>query len=155
MIKRAVQLGYGLSNNQVRGKAKDRPAEQLAGAAPRDMLEAVGLSTHLAAPGTTARDLHKRLTQHASQGRSIAVDGVRDPTEEAVIRAMGGTMWRVDNGKPPNARFPVDKRQTSVGHDATIDSGSGSKSEIRANVDKAMMALIRGSGLAKPTTKSE
>ena len=110
-IKDAVQVAGALTAEQMKGKGKDRPAPQLGGATPRDLLEAVGFGTHLAAPGTTARALHKRLAQHTAQGHSVAVDGVRDPTEEAVIRAMGGQIWRMDNGKDPNPKWPMDKRQ--------------------------------------------
>ena len=154
-MKSAVQQGYGLSDEQMRGKGKDRPApNSMARRRATSSKRSVSARTSGRA-GHDCHRVHKALAQHTAQGHSVAVDGVRDPTEEAVIRAMGGQIWRMDNGKDPNPKWPMDRRQTSVSHDTTIDSSLGSKSEIRANVDKAMMALIRGSGLAKPTTKSE
>jgi hypothetical protein len=155
-IKAAVRQGYGLSRRQLRGKAKDRPAAQLGGATPRDLLEATGLGTHLSAPGTTAIALHKRLMQHVAKGNSVAIDGVRDEMEAAVIRGMGGMIWRMDSGKPPNPRFPMDKRQVSLGADATIDSSSGSKSDIHQAVDRQMMTFMRAyAALSKPAAKAQ
>jgi adenylate kinase family enzyme len=137
-IKNAVRKGYGLSKEQVGGKGKDRPAPQLGGAHPREILEAHGVATHTAAPYATAAALHKKILKSTLKGKSIVVDGIRSPHEEAVVRRLGGTMWRADNGKGADPKLPMDRRSEEVKADQRVDTSSGDKDNIRSNVDEMM-----------------
>jgi hypothetical protein len=135
-VKRAAQAAHGLSKRQVHGKGKDKPAPQLGGAHPRQMLESMGVAMHRAAPRATANAIHKEVLKHARKGKSVVIDGVRSPEEEAMIRHMGGHMWRMDNGKgsAEKSMMPMDRMQEDVKADSLVDT-SGSKDDIKTNVD--------------------
>lgn len=153
-IKQAARRGFGLTKEQVSGEGKDRPAPQLGGAHPRHALEALGVATHTAAPHATASALHKKILKSTLKGRSIVVDGIRSPQEEAVVRKLGGTMWKADNGKGPNKDLPMDKRSEEVKADQRVDTSSGDKAAIRSNIDQMMskhLGLSFSSG-AGPTS---
>jgi predicted kinase len=143
-IKKGLEKGFGLSRGQIRSKGKDTPAMELGGAEPRDALEAQGYGTAVAAPHATASHLHRRLARRLSKGKHVAVDGVRQEAEAQVIRRLGGQIWRMDNGKEPDPKLPMDKMQSSIIADRTIDSsaknkgGKDDKGKIRDQIDKAM-----------------
>jgi hypothetical protein len=69
------------------------------------------------------------------------VDGVRSPAEAETIRALGGEMWRADNGTKPDRALPTDDLQAKIKADRTIDM-SGPKKEARARVDAALMEAL-------------
>jgi rhodanese-related sulfurtransferase len=137
-VRDGVAAGHGLSQKDVKGKGKDRPNAKLAGAMPRAVMEAAAIGLHTVAPHATAQRVRKLASQHLMAGRSVVVDGVRSQHEAAAIKAMGGQVWRMDNGKGPNPNLPMDKRQAEVQADRMVDS-SGSKSEVKGNVDQALM----------------
>lgn len=140
-IKKAVRDGFGLKKKQVMNVGKDTPAPQLGGATPRSVMEAYGVGIHTAAPKATAIKLHKKLMKAISRGKSVAVDGVRSPHEAALIKSMGGTIWRMDNNKGADVNLPMDKRAELVKADSLVDS-SKSKEDIQANVDSQMMKMM-------------
>ena len=138
-VKTAVAEGFDLNARETTGKGKDRPTQKLGGATFRNATEAFGAGIHAIAPQATAAALSKRIMPLLVKGKSVAVDGVRSPTEAEAIRKMGGQIWRADNGKPVNQHQPMDKKQATVDHDAVIDTKSDDKKTIRANVDAQML----------------
>jgi hypothetical protein len=141
-VKAGVRDGFGLTKKETKGKGKDRPSGKLGGASPRAVMEAYGAGLHAVAPTATAMHLHRRVAKLLAAGKSVVVDGVRGEHEAAAIKKMGGQIWRLDNGKKPNDSLPMDQRQKAVKADATIDSSSGDKELIRANVDRQVAKLF-------------
>lgn len=137
-VREGVQAGHGLGKADVKGDRKDQPNMQLAGATPRAVMEASAVGLHTVAPMATAQRVRKLASRHLMRGSSVVVDGVRSPHEAEAIRKLGGQIWRMDNGKGPNPNLPMDKKQVEIQVDRTVDS-SGSKRDVHANVDEALM----------------
>jgi dephospho-CoA kinase len=139
-VKRAVQA-FGLTKTHTDGKLKDNPTMLLGGAAPRDLMEAVGNAVHEAAPHATSMILQRRVQKRLAKGQAVVVDGVRSPVEAATLKRMGGVIVRADNGSVPDPEKPMDRRQATVASEYTIDT-SGSKQQRKAAADR-MIADLR------------
>lgn len=140
-VKDAVQKGYNLTDEQIKGKGKDNPASQLGGHTPRSVLEGHSLALHTTAPAATSANARPKILKKLVKGRSVVVDGVRSPVEEDMIRKMGGTIIRMDNGEGSDPAKPMDKMQEDVRADHKIDSSKG-KDDITNNVDQYMMRAL-------------
>jgi hypothetical protein len=140
-IKKGMRVGFGLTKAEMQGKAMERPNVKLGGQTPRTVSEAQAVSTHKLAPTATAQVIRKRAGARMAKGRDVVVDGVRSPHEAAMIRKMGGTIWRVDNGKGPDPRLPMDQMQEGIEADHTLDS-SGRKRELKSQADDLVAKML-------------
>lgn len=136
-VKLALRKGFRLKKKQTAKKAKDQPTLKLGGATPRAALEATGDGIHDVAPHATSRIMQKRIVKRLAKGHSVVVDGVRTPEEADTIHRLGGSLVRVNNGKDPDPRKPMDMRQKDMKCDAEIDSSQG-KAHLRKECDGLM-----------------
>ena len=140
-VKKAVRTLAGLTKAQTEGKLRDNPTMRLGGAAPRDLMEAVGDATHNAAPNATSVVLQRRVQKRLAMGQSVVVDGVRSAVEAQTIKRMGGHIVRADDGGEADSSKPMDRRQVGVTADQSVDT-SGKKKALRAATDQ-MLADLR------------
>lgn len=93
---KAMMYALGLNEEQVDGSEKNRPCDLLCGQTPRHAMQTLG---------TEWRDMidknlwlniaeHKITTLLAS-GSSVAVDDIRFPHEAALIKKLGGSLYRI------------------------------------------------------------
>ena len=139
-VKKAVRTLAGLSKEQTEGKLRDTPTLRLGGAAPRDLMEAIGDATHSAAPNATSGVLQRRVQKRLAAGKSVVVDGVRSPVEAATIKRMGGHVVRADDGGLHDPGKPMDRRQAGVQADMSVDT-SGKKKALKAATDQMLVDL--------------
>jgi hypothetical protein len=139
-VKRAAQA-FGLTKEHTDGKLRETPTMMLGGAAPRDLMEAIGDGTHQAAPHATSQILQRRVAKRLAKGQAVVVDGVRTPVEAATLKRMGGVIVRTDNGSTPDPEKPMDRRQATVPSEYTVDT-SGAKNARKAAADR-MIADLR------------
>lgn len=149
-VKEGVAHGFGLTPRDMSAKGKDEPSERLGGAAPRAVMEAYGAALHAVAPRATAHELHRRvvetiaggesagLPRALARGKSLVVDGVRSQAEADAIKAMGGEIWRIDDGSEADPELPMDRRQALIPADRKIDARGG-KGAVRAAIDAEML----------------
>lgn len=153
-VKRAFRAIAGMTKRDLR-HAKGGHAPEIGGAAVRDALEAHSAADYAIDPGHTARALHQRLVAAVAGGNPVAlkkalkkarvvIDGVRKPEEAAMIRALGGQIWRADDGKGHNPALPMDRLQAGIVADRSLDTSSGDKGVIRATADAALMDALHG-----------
>jgi hypothetical protein len=142
-VKDGVRKGLGLTRADVDGKRKDERNAQLGGAAARLALEAFGNGLHAVAPKATSIALKRQIGAHVAAGRDVVVDGLRTPVEAETIKAMGGEVWRAENGTKPDRDLPTDHMQAKIKADRTVDM-SGGKKESRGRVDAALMEALGG-----------
>jgi dephospho-CoA kinase len=139
-LKRAMRKGLGLTKAQTDGDLRERPTMQLGGVEPRQLMEATSDAWHKAAPHATSVVMQRRVAKRMAKGHSVVVEGVRSPVEAAMLKHMGGTILRCDNGSSPDPSKPMDKLAAAIKVDYTIDT-SGKKSERKAAVDKMLQDI--------------
>ena len=133
-IKSAIRKGFRLKKKQTARGAKDQPTMALGGATSRAVMEAMGTGIHAVAPTATSHVMAKRITKRLGKGKSVVVDGIRTQEEADTLRRMGGMLCRVNSGKGPNPRLPMDMRQKDIKADYELDS-SGTKADLKAACD--------------------
>lgn len=139
-IKKAVRKGFNLKKSQTAGNGKDQPSMKLGGAHPRAVMEAMADAQHSVAPDAITHSMRKRIIKRLAKGNSVVIDGVRTPEQAECIKAMGGHLCRVDNGKGPDPRKPMDMKQQNIQCDQTLDSSQG-KNHLKQECDAYMQKL--------------
>lgn len=120
-MKRAVQLGFGLSLAQVDGNEIDRPAEALGGVIPRTLIEAVAHAIDETAPDAAGIYWRSVVDALPAQIDRIVADGIRSRGAADAVRAIGGRILRIDrSAAPADPEKPADLRQMAVAADAVI-----------------------------------
>jgi hypothetical protein len=137
MVKAAVRQMGGLSKSDLR-KRETEPMMALAGKAPIDMLEEVGMAMHRAAPDMTAHDVERRVWKARAMNKAnIVVEGVRSPREASMIRQLGGVIVRCDKGTEPS-NLQSDQMQRGVEQSYTLDTSSPSEVERCAKINQML-----------------
>lgn len=139
-IKTAVRKGFNLKKGATAGDAKDHPNMKLGGAHPRAVMEAMADAQHAVAPDAISHNMRKRIIKRLAKGKSVVVDGVRTPEQAKCLADMGGTLCRVNNGKGPNPRLPMDMKQAAIQCDHELDSSQG-KAHLKQCCDDFMHKL--------------
>jgi adenylate kinase family enzyme len=99
----------------------NEPAAFLGGVTPRMLLEYVGDAIYRAAPDALSLLFQRRFENVAKfKPAGIIADGIRRDIEAAMVRSLGGTIVRVDNGLPGDDALPADVTQRDVIEDHRI-----------------------------------
>lgn len=104
-LKAAVRALFGLTDEHVNGKLKDRHLPEW-GTTPRRLMQVVGTdlvrdALHVHLPTLAPHDLWVRrfrqeyAKHQATSAKPVVVTGVRFPNEVAAIRELGGVVYRV------------------------------------------------------------
>ena len=93
-IKRMLKTGLGLTDAQLDGDQKMVPIPVYGGATPRSLMQTLGTEW---GRRLVHGDLWMNAWLHdvAAVEGAVVVDDVRFPNEAKLIKAMGGTLWRV------------------------------------------------------------
>lgn len=154
-VKRAFRASVGMSKRALKKLGKDKTLADLGGKSVRHAHEALSAADYHIAPRHTALDLRRRLIKatgarnlidlpKALKKAHVVIDGVRKPEEADLIHALGGQVWRADDGKGHNPALPMDVLQSGIAADRSIDTSSGDKGVIRAKADAALMECMTG-----------
>lgn len=132
-VKDACAAGLNLSHDQVDGHLIDAPADELGGAAPRAVLEAVGKAMHDAAP--LAKGIRLKADLHWSGHQLVVVDGIRSQEDADAARAIGAFIVRIVRGdRPGDPNKPMDVLQAPVPADLTI-TNDGTVYMLQGQID--------------------
>jgi len=122
-LKRMLKFGLGLTDDEVDGDAKMRPIADFGGCTPRHMMQTLGTEWG-------RRTVHpeiwinvwKREVQKITG--AIVVDDVRFPNEAALIKEMGGTLWRIYRPGLNTMDHASERLQQQIAEDVLINNAT-------------------------------
>lgn len=132
-IKRMLAVGLGLSAEQLDGREKQTPMPDFGGLTPRHLMQTLGTEWG-------RRMVHSDVWVNAwrrhmsTYGDRIVVDDLRFPNEAMCIRALGGTIWRVNRPSVPVMDHVSERFIREIAVDREIQNAS-TISALAAAVD--------------------
>ena len=98
-LKRMLRA-IGLDDRHIEGDLKEKPCDLLAGQTPRHAMQTLGTEwgRQCIAPDLWTSLCRREILLCLSQGKSVVVDDVRFENEAEVIRALGGSVLRLNHG---------------------------------------------------------
>lgn len=139
-LKRMLQEGLGLTDDEVDGDKKSTPNPVFAGKTPRYLMQTLGTEwgRKKVSPDLWV-NIWKRDAGRA--GPNVVVDDLRFPNEADAIRSLGGTIWRVWRPGVHAMSHASEIAQAEISEDHLI-SNSTSISALLSSVEH----LIRKDG---------
>lgn len=134
-VKKALMKGFKLKKSDVDGSQKVDSCPNLGGVEPKLVLDHMGEALARTAPLATALALGRKLDKMRRKHNLIVVDGVRQQPEADLIHRRGGYLLRVDDGRGPDPKYPMDKRAYRIPADHNIDT-SGTVAQSRQQIDQ-------------------
>jgi hypothetical protein len=132
---KAMLRAAGLSDEEVEGSRKEMPCDLLCGRSPRHAMQTLGTEW---GRNLIHRDLwislwRRRVDGALARGRCVVVEDLRFENEERLVRALGGTVWRVDRPGSTPDQHVSEAFMYLIRPDATIRNG-GTLDDLRAAV---------------------
>lgn len=137
-LKNMLKHGLGLTDEEVDGDRKMVPLERFGGVTPRYMMQTLGTEWG-------RRCIYRNLWVDAwrewavDQEGPLVVDDVRFANEAAVIRELGGTVWRVYRPGVEIMRHPSELAMKDIKEDEFISNATTVGALLRS-VDALMRA---------------
>lgn len=138
-IKNMLQVGLGLTDEEVSGPLKDLPCEALLGATPRLAMETLYVEWGRMMIHDDLWFFHWRKKVDA-EGRNTVADDVRAPAAAATIRKSNGKIIRVVREGRLGSSSRSEQEMESITPDYTI-TNNGNIADLRKAVDTAMRSL--------------
>lgn len=126
---KAMLKALGLSEAQLDGNQKEVPTPLLCGRTPRWAMQTLGTEW---GRGFIHQELWTTVWRHSveavfGEGGSVVVDDLRFPNEEALIRSLGGRIWKITREAPTygatDYRHPSEAYQPQFDHEI-LNSGT-------------------------------
>jgi len=108
----------GFTEADLSGSQRHRatPQDRLGGMSPREVAQKLGTewARNMVHPDLLVNAVRERIVARLATGCKLVIDGMRFPNEGAMIHALGGRVWSVDNGEAPR-RTVFDKLAHMLG----------------------------------------
>lgn len=137
-LKRMLQAGFGLTDDELDGDLKEVPCARLAGKTPRWAMQSLGTEW---GRDCIAPDIWMQLWKATLPPIDVVADDVRFEQEAAAIHEMGGKLIAVHR---PSLKEVSDRHRSEtqvLAVDHTIVNG-GTLTDLGAKVDQAISDLF-------------
>jgi hypothetical protein len=145
-IKRMLSAGLGLTEEQLDGRSKQLPIPEFGGHTPRHLMQTLGF-------GWGRREVHANLwvevwrQNYRKMAGPVVVDDVRFTNEAAVVRELGGVVWRITR-PGVGGETASDRAISEIEADLVIENRA-TVPELLLEVDKAIAELLTCARISK------
>jgi hypothetical protein len=137
---KAMMRALGCTEAEIDGDRKEIPCELLAGRTPRHAMQALGTEWGRACIGEDFWLNAWRSSVNFVSG-PIVVDDCRFPNEAAAIKAMGGTIVRIERASAAESVSAHISENHELPHDVTIRN-DGTEADLQREIDTLLHSLM-------------
>jgi dephospho-CoA kinase len=139
-IKRMLSVGLGLTMEQLDGREKQAPIAEFGGLTARHLMQTLGTEwgRRMVHSDVWVNAWRRNLSEY---GDRIVVDDLRFPNEALLIRALGGTIWRINRPSVPVLDHASERFVREIAVDREIQNLT-TINALTATIDDAVHDMI-------------